>query len=306
MGMNSTHRICILGGTGFVGHHLASRLSRAGHPCRILSRHPHRHRDLRVLPGVEVQGADLFDPPALARGLAGCRVVVNLVGILNETHAGAFRRLHVELVERVLDAARAAGVPRYLHMSALNADARAGTSVYLRSKGEGEDLAHARDEIGVTSFRPAVIFGPGDSFFNRFARLLRLSPGVFPLPCPDARLAPVYVGDVAAMMTAALPEAHAGRRYDLCGPRIFTLKELVEYTAHTLGRRTRVIGLSAGASRLQARVLQHLPGAPFTPDNLRTLETPAVCGHNALPEAGIRPTDIVTVVPGYLGRAPRR
>lgn len=297
------NRICILGGTGFVGHHLTGTLTSAGYTCRILTRRAERHRDLRLYPRVELREADLFDRGALAAGLAGCQTVVNLVGILNEGRAASFRRVHVELVERLVEAGPKAGIDRYLHMSALHADAKAGSSAYLRTKGEGEDLAHAQGAMATTSFRPSVIFGRGDSFFNRFAGLLRLSPRVMPLACPQARFAPVYVGDVAAMMVWALRSpASAGQRYDLCGPRVFTLKELVEYTARSIGRPTRVIGLGDRASRLQGRVLQVLPGAPFTLDNYLSLQTDSVCRHNALAEAGIAPTDVDAVVPGYLRR----
>lgn len=300
------NRVCITGGAGFVGRHLTGALTKAGYTCRLLTRHPERHRDLRLYPGVEVREADLFDRVALADALADCRTLVNLVGILNEGRIASFRRVHVELIERLIEAAPKAGVTRYLHMSALNADAKKGISAYLRTKGEGEDLAHDQGAIATTSFRPSVIFGRGDSFFNRFAGLLRLAPGVIPLACPRSRFAPVYVGDVAAMMVWALQSpTSAGQRYDLCGPRVFTLKELVKYTAHTIGRPTLVVSLGDFASRLQGRVMQVLPGAPFTLDNYLSLQTDSVCARNALIEAGIRPTDIAAVVPTYLGKGGR-
>jgi NADH dehydrogenase len=297
----SNNRVCILGGSGFVGHHLANRLTAAGFPCRILTRHPERHRDLQVLPGLELRQANPFDTDHLRVQLEGCVAVANLVGILNESGGQTFRRLHVELVQSILDAGRAAGVERYLHMSALHADADSGASRYLRTKGEGEDLAHAQTALQVTSFRPSVIFGPGDSFFNRFAGLLKTAPGIIPLACPQSRFAPVYVGDVAAAMTASLTDRGSrGRRLDLCGPRIFTLEQLVEYTARLIGRKTLVLGLNDFSARLQARIFQHLPGKPFTMDNYLSLQTDSVCGINALGDFGIKPTDIETIVPTYL------
>ena len=260
-------KVCILGGTGFVGRHLSAGLAAQGVACRIPCRHPQRHRDLKLLPGCEPLAVDIFDTEALARALEGCQAAINLVGILNPSGAAGFRRLHIELVDILVDACRAAGVRRLLHMSALHADASHGKSEYLRSKGEGENRAHTAGGAiaAVTSFRPSVIFGPGDSVFNRFAGLLRLSPGFFPLACPDARFAPVYVGDVAAAFARSLDDpATFGQHYDLCGPRAFSLRELVAYTADNIGRPTRILGLGDAVSRLQARLLGLLPSRPFT------------------------------------------
>ena len=295
-------KVCIIGGTGFVGHHLANRLSNAGVACRILARRPERHRDLCLAQGAELRQANIFERAALIEHLKGCSAVINLVGILNEGRQTSFRRLHIELVDLILDAAETAGVTRYLHMSALHANTE-GSSEYLRTKGEGE--AHAMDRngeaLGVTSFRPSVIFGSGDSFFNRFATLLKTAPGFIPLACPNARFAPVHVDDVTKAMTIALENPRTiGRRYDLCGPRIFTLRELVDYTAERINKRTRVIGLNDAASRLQAKVFQFLPGKPFTMDNLLSLQTDSICETDGLAELGIQATDIETVVPTYL------
>lgn len=295
------YRVCILGGTGFVGHHLVARLAASGYRCRILARHPQRHRDLLIVPGVELRQVSILETGALEEQLDDCGALINLVGILNEDRGQSFQRIHVDLVERILDAARAAHVRRYLHMSALHAQATRGKSLYLRTKGAGEELAHARADMEVTSFRPSVIFGPGDSFFNRFAALLKTAPGVFPLACPDARFAPVYVGDVAAAIMESLTDPGTpGKGYDLCGPRIYSLRELVRYTADLIGRSVSVVGLPDFLARLQARVLQHVPGKPFTMDNYLSLQTDSVCEHNALAELGIRPQAVEALVPGYL------
>lgn len=299
----TNHHVCILGGTGFVGHHLASQLAASGHSCRILARRPERHRDLLLVPGVELRrSADIYEAGILEEQFDGCTAVINLAGILNEGGGRTFQRTHVDLVERILEAAAKVDVRRYLHMSALHADAAQGTSVYLRTKGAGEDLAHARGGIEVTSFRPSVIFGPGDGFFNRFAALLKAAPGVFPLACPDSRFAPVYVGDVTSAMVAALNvPGSVGKRYDLCGPRIYSLRELVEYTARLIGRKTTVIGLPDFAARLQARVLQYFPGKPFTMDNYLSLQIDSICERNALPELGIQPRSVEAVAPTFIG-----
>mgnify|MGYP001814530682 CR=1 FL=1 len=299
------NNICLLGGTGFVGQHLANRLSRLGYCVTILTRRCERHRSLKVNSNVQLVEANVFDCNALQPHFRDTDAVINLVGILNEGRAAdlRFASVHAEFPAMVANTAVTAGVKRLLHMSALNADAGETGSIYLRSKGEGENSVHAAQDKGlaVTSFRPSVIFGPGDSFFNRFAVLLKMSPLIFPLACPDSRFAPVYVGDVIDAFAHALEhDATVGRRLDLCGPAEYTLKHLVEYTRDTLGMRQRIIGLADGMSRLQARILGLMPGKPFTMDNYHSLQRASVCQDNALPSLGITPTPIQTVVPGYL------
>jgi uncharacterized protein YbjT (DUF2867 family) len=299
--------LCVLGGTGFVGRHLVHRLAATGRHVRVLTRHRERHRDLLVLPTVDLIEADVHDPAALREHFQGCQAVVNLVAILNERGAdgSGFRAVHVELPRKIVETCLAQGVWRLLHMSALHADAARGPSRYLYTKGEGEDLVHAAAEQGlqVTSFRPSVIFGPDDRFLNRFARLLRLSPWVFPLACPEARFAPVYVGDVVQACVNALENRAAiGRRYELCGPRVYTLRELVEFIARTAKLRRVVIGLGDGLSRLQAKVLERVPGKPFTTDNYLSLQVDSVCGENGLAELGITPASVEAIAPRYLRR----
>jgi NADH dehydrogenase len=297
-------RICLIGGTGFVGRHLVARLARAGLPVRTLARQPHRHRDLGVPRGNEVVAAGDFRAPALAEQMAGCDTVINLTGILNENTKRTFRSVHVELAEAIVEGAKRAGVTRYLHMSALHASEANGASRYLRSKGEGENRAHTlgRPELRVTSFRPSVIFGPGDSFINRFAGLIRI-PGPIPLACPQSRFAPVYVGDVAEAFYRVLflPSAR-GQVYELCGPRVLTLEEIVRYVARLTGRKKRIIRLNDRLSRLQARILGRMPGKPFTLDNYNSLGVDSVCDADGLGALGIRATDMDAVVPGFLRR----
>ncbi|MFN2308686.1 MAG: complex I NDUFA9 subunit family protein [Gammaproteobacteria bacterium] len=307
-----THaQICLIGGTGFVGHALIQRLTRAGYRIRVPTRRRERHRDLLVYPQVQLIEADVFEPAVLRDLVDGCEAVINLVGILNESGSdgAGFTRAHVELPGRIVEAMRIAGVKRLLHMSALNAYPREQHSHYLRTKGLGEDLVHAAAAQGllVTSFRPSLIFGPGDGLFNRFATLLRRTPWVFPLACAESRIAPVYVGDVAEAMCQALraPETIA-RHCDLCGPDSYTLAELVDYTARQIGVQRRIWKLSDPLSRLQARLLEWVPGKPFSRDNYWSLQHDSVCTQNCLSEFGIRPTAIGAVVPGYLGRRSAR
>jgi uncharacterized protein YbjT (DUF2867 family) len=297
-------RVCILGGTGFVGQYLVATLSQRGIACRVLSRHPQRHAALRVNPCTELVAVSKLDIDSLERQFRGCDAVINLIGILNESKRASFRQVHVELVDTIVAAAIKAGVSRLLHMSALHADAARGSSEYLRSKGEGENRAHTHGSsaLKVTSFRPSVIFGRGDSFFNRFAGLLQLSPLIFPLACPRSRFAPVWVGDVAEAFTRSLLDVNtSGKHYDLCGPKAYTLQELVAYCAKTAGLRCMILPLSDALSRLQARILGFMPGRPFTLDNYHSLQTDSLCESNAFDSLAIKPQAVESIVPGYLG-----
>lgn len=293
-------RICILGGTGFVGRHLAARLNGLGIRVRILTRNREKHRPLLVLPQTEVIEADVYDTAALRTHFENCRTVVNLVGILNESgHSGnGFRKAHVELGRKALEACKQSQVEQLLHMSALNADAARGPSIYLRTKGEAEDYLHTfHGNVRVTSFRPSVIFGPGDSLFNRFARLLKLIPGVFPLACARSRFAPVYVGDIVDQFVRAIGDADMHhQRIDLCGPKIYTLKELVQYTAELLELRRRIVELPNAIAVCQAFFMEYfIPGKPFSLDNYHSLQIDSIC------ERGVTlPTAVESVVPAYL------
>ncbi len=295
-------RIALIGGSGFVGRHLTTELRNRGYQCRVITRHAHRHRQLQTV--AEVVQVDPFDDAQLSAGLQDCDAVIHLVGILNSRgRQRSFRRMHVELVERVVGACHAAKVVRLLHMSALNADPATGSSEYLRSTGEGENKAHmlAKPGIAVTSFRPSVIFGPDDSFLNRFAALLKI-PGPLPLACPDAEFSPVYVGDVAAAFANALERRNTfGHHYELCGPKRYTLEELVRFVAYHRGRYKGILRLPNWAARLQASILQYFPGQPFTPDNYLSLQTPSVCSQDGLGLLGVTATSLENTAPRFLG-----
>jgi NADH dehydrogenase len=205
-----------------------------------------------------------------------------------------------------------AKVDRLLHMSALNANAEGKLSTYLRTKGEVQGLVLSKSVrghgINATSFGPSVIFGPDDSFFNRFAGLLKLLPGPFPLACANSRFAPVYIGDVAKAFATALENKKTwGKHYDLCGPNTFTLRQLVKYTAEQLELKRPILELPDILARIQGHVLGHFPGKPFSYDNYLSLQIDSVCsGNNGLVELGIEPTDIDAVVPYYLGENSER
>ena len=292
--------ICVLGGSGFVGLHLISRLARPGLEIRVPSRRPVRHREVQIVPGAKLIEADIFDPAQLDRAVAGCDAVVNLVAILNQSGSGEFKRVHEELPELVVDACKNNNVSRLLHMSSLKSDPDKGSSEYARTKGRGEQIALAAEKLDVTSFRPSVIFGHNDKFFNLFATFLRLGP-VFPLGSPNARFAPVWVGDVVEAMVRALDDRSTwGRAYELCGPKVYTLKELVEYTAQTIGLKRMVLPLGDTLSRIQAKTLELVPGKPLSYDNYLSMKTDNVCEHNGFADLGMTPRSVESIVPTYL------
>lgn len=297
--------IALLGGAGFLGSRAAAALAATGADLRILTRHAPRAAHLRVLPRLAVVPVDPGDPRALARSLAGADAVVNFVGILNEAgrDGRGFGRAHVELARNLVTACRATGVGRIVQISALNAGHPEAASHYLRSKGEAE--AVVRDAgLAWTILRPSVIFGPGDSFLNRFAGLLRLVPGVLPLAMPEARFAPVHVDDVAAAIATVIARPDtAGQVYELCGPAVYTLRELVALTAGTLGLRRAIIGLPTALSRLQAAVMDFVPGKPFSTDNFRSLQLPSVCSRDGFAALGLPRRSLAAHAATTLGMA---
>jgi uncharacterized protein YbjT (DUF2867 family) len=296
---------CVLGGTGFVGSHLVSRLVSEGHQVRILTRNPERHRALKVLPAVELKTLDVHNPEALETALRGADVAINLIGILNERgrDGSGFERAHATLTRTLIAACRAVGIRRVLQMSSLGADESA-PSHYLRSKGRAEGaLREAAGSLDVTILKPSVIFGPGDSFLNRFASLLAVAP-VMPIARAGARLSPVYVGDVVDACLRSLHDRHTiGETYELCGPRVYTLGEIVAYVAALRGLRRAVIGLPDALGWLQAAALEWLPGKPLSLDNFRSLSVDSVCQVNGLARLGLPATPLETMAPSYLGPA---
>ena len=331
-----TERICILGGSGFVGTRLVSLLAARGLHVRVLARRREAAKELILLPTVEVVEADVHDPQQLVRHFRGMDAVINLVGILHEDRVGRtdqpaarrgdFQKVHIELPRKVVHAMDAAGVHRLLHMSALGANANS-RSAYQRSKGVGEALVreagrrHVEHEnwylngpkfihgygLNVTIFRPSVIFGRGDSFLSMFARLLKLFP-VLPLANADARFAPVYVEDVARAYADALDNpATFGEAYDLCGPRSYTLQELVRYVGELTGRARAIIPLGRRASYLQAWALEYKPGKKLmTRDNHYAMATDNVCADGWPAVFDFEPAALEAVAPEYLSAATPR
>ena len=301
----SIKNICVLGGSGFVGTQIISQLCKINKSVTVLTRRKEQCKHLLVLPKVKIIEVDVHNQNALDTHTKGCDAIINLVGILNETgHNGdGFRQAHVELPRKVLNACHHNQISRLLHMSALNADAGSSPSRYLRSKGEGENHVHSfAGKVNVTSFRPSVIFGPGDSFFNRFASLLKISPVFFPLACPNSKFAPVYVLDVAKNFVDALEDKSTyGQRINLCGLNQYTLKQLVEYTRDIIGSNQLIVGLPDIVSQIQALFLEWVPGKPFSIDNFQSLQVDSIC-EDGTPQAN----SLESIVPYYLGKQQHR
>jgi uncharacterized protein YbjT (DUF2867 family) len=297
--------VLLIGGSGFVGGWIASRLSERGVRVTIPTRHRENTKKLIMLPTVSMVEANVHDPNVLAQLMQGQDAVINLVGILHDSdsrlpYGKGFAAAHVDLPRKIVAAMRESGVSRLVHMSALKA-ALDAPSEYLCSKGEGETLVRAAmDELDVTVFRPSVIFGPDDAFLNMFAKLIKLFP-ILPLGGGKARFQPVYVGDVAEAFADCLTDqSTSGQTYDLCGPKVYTLRELVDYTAQLVGKSPRIIDLGTGGwAYLQAGLMWLLPNPPLSPDNLRSMEVDSISDglHNY---PGWQPKALEAVAPTYL------
>jgi uncharacterized protein YbjT (DUF2867 family) len=296
--------LVVLGGTGFLGTRLVARLIKDGHQVTVLSRDRELHKHLLVLPGLTLENCDVYQEAQLSERFRGKDVVVNLVGILNERGFGGagFKRAHTELTQHVLNAARSAGVTRLLQMSALKT-APDAPSYYLRSKGEAEKLIRDQNTaLDWTIFKPSVMFGPGDSFLNRFAALLAAIPFIFPLARPNARLQPVFVDDVVNAMLHCLHGGASSRQtYELCGPQVYTLREIVALVAKLTHRRRWIIGLPDFLGSMQAFFMNFVPGRPFSSDNYRSLKVDSVCSEDGFAKLGIKPQSMAGSARLFLG-----
>lgn len=287
--------ILMIGGTGFVGSAVARRLAAESHRLCLPTRRRDRAKQLTTLPTASVVEADVHDPAVLAALMRGQDAVISMAGILR----GDFTRVHAELPARIAAAAQSAGVRRIVHVSALGAGVDA-PSAYLRSKAAGEQ-ALQDSGLDVTILRPSVVFGADDSFLNLFAALQRRLP-VLPLAAPEARMQPVWVEDVAQCVARCLQGSESvGQTYELGGPAIYTLRELVEYAGATAGRRALIIGLPVPLAWLQAWTMEML-GGPMTRDNLRSLSQPNICATAPSLPFGQHAASLDAVVPAYLGR----
>ncbi len=304
--------VAILGGSGFVGQHVCHALAAEGYRVRVATRDRERAKKrLILLPTADVDYVNVHDPAELSTFVRGADAVINLVGVLHQgSGTASFEQAHVELARKVVTVCRGERIERLLHMSALNADPSA-PSLYLRTKGEAERVV--RDSgLAWTIFRPSVIFGRGDRFLNLFAGLLRFLP-FLPLASPAARFQPVFVEDVAAAFERSLEDVESfGKSYDLCGPRVYTLRELVEYVNAITGRRRLIVGLNDAMSYAQASTMELPPFKQIlraldmlmTRDNYYSMKVDSVCRCEF--PFGIAPTALEAVAAAYLGnRTPR-
>ena len=274
--MPHTHspKTLVLGGTGFVGRHVCERLSWLGHTITVPTRRATSGRSVQMIPGVSVVQADVRDAQQLQRLVRGQDAVINLVAILHGSEQ-EFEQVHVHLPTQLAQACAHENVRRLVHISALGADIH-GPSRYQRSKGRGEQAllaAAQRDHLALTMLRPSVIFGKDDQFINLFAKLQRVFP-VMPLAGARTRFQPVWVQDVAQAIVHALthPET-AGEIYELCGPDVFTLRELVELAGRWVARSRPVLPLPHSVGWMQALMMEWLPGPTLmSRDNLASMQ----------------------------------
>jgi uncharacterized protein YbjT (DUF2867 family) len=320
----SRRLITVFGGSGFIGRHLVQRLAHDGWTVRVAVRDPEAALYLTPL-GKMAQivpvAADVTKPELARAAVHGAQAVVNLVGILYERGRRSFQSIHVDGARIVAEAAAAEGVERLVHISALGAD-KDSESAYARSKALGEEAVKAAFPRA-TIIRPSVVFGPEDGFFNRFAQIARLSPVVPVITGKPFSLGkggkpwavdvfggggpkfqPVYVGDVAAAIMAALHDAaHAGRTYELGGPCVYSMKQVMELVMKYTDRRRLLVPLPTWVAAIEAVFLQFLPSPPLTPDQVRLLKRDNVLtGASGLEQLGIEPTAAEVILPTYLGR----
>ncbi len=300
----AAQQLVILGGTGFVGSHLVPRLAADGHRIVLLSRNREQHRELGVLPGVSVRSVDVYDDAALRGQLVGADAAINLIGILNAGGRHTFQRAHVELTRRLIAGCQAAGVQRLHQMSSLKAGQ--GLSQYLKTRGEAEVLVKA-STLNWTIYQPSVIFGAGDGLVSRFAALLRRMP-VLPLARASARMAPTHVGDVAEAIARCVGSERAGQRrsFELYGPEVLTLGEIVHKIRTAAGLRTPIIALPDSLGQLQAQFAELLPGKPFSLDNFRSLRTDSIGKVDGYAALGIVPQPFTPWLPVLLNEPARQ
>jgi len=301
-----SHRVAILGGSGFIGRYIVKRLAERGDVLTVAARHAGSAKFLKLKGDVGQVGllnVGIDDEKLLPAVLAGNDTVINCVGILRESGRQRFDMVHHTAPARLARLARETGAARFIHISAIGADPRA-SSAYARSKAAGEQAV--RDAFPTaTILRPSIVFGPEDQFFNRFAALAMVSPALPLIGGGLTRFQPVYVGNVADAVVRCLDDpASAGRTYELGGPKVYTLRALMELLLDEIHRKRLLVDIPFGIASLQARLMAILPNPPLTPDQVELLKRDNVVSSGALTLAtlGITPTAVEAILPTYLDR----
>jgi NADH dehydrogenase len=298
----ATRIATVFGGSGFIGRYVVKRLVAAGYQVRVAVRDTEAAMFLKPM-GAIGQVVPLHvaagDQAAVARAVDGAAAVVNLIGILAEAKPGDFQRIHADAAGLIATAAARAGVAKFVQVSAIGADA-AHPSLYARSKAAGEAAVRAAFPAAVI-LRPSVVFGQEDEFFNRFARIAQLAP-FMPVIGGASRFQPVYVGDVADAVMVGLSGTVDGKTFELGGPKVWTMRELLQFILAETRRNRPLIAAPMGLVRLQAALLERLPGRLLTRDQLLLLARDNVASGPGLAELGLAATPVEAVVPAYLRR----
>ena len=292
--------VCVLGGAGFVGSSIVAKLDAAGYQVKVLTRRREAGKHLILLPNVQVVECDVMNNDALKNALTGCDAVINLIGILHENRQNTFEANHHQLPRRIVQLCENLDIHRFIHMSALQASIHA-PSQYLISKAKGEEAINDfNKKLDITIFRPSVIFGRHDQFLNLFATLVKYLP-VMALAKPDAKFQPIWVEDVASCFVNALENTSTyDKTYELGGPNIYTLRQLVQKVMAILGKQRPIIGLNDSLSMAQAFALELLPIKLMTRDNAKSMALDNVTHQAIAPELGVIPTSVDAVLPEYL------
>lgn len=298
--------IAILGGAGFVGSCLVAKLDAAGYQIKVITRRRESAKHLILLPNVQVIECNIANTYGLKDALKGSDAVINLIGILHESGKQTFESVHHQLPRRLAQLCDELSINRLLHISALQANNHA-PSQYLRSKAAGEAaISEFNKKLAITIFRPSVIFGRGDQFLNLFAQIIKLSPFI-PLAKPNAKFQPIWVDDVAQIFVNALDnKATYGKIYELGGPQIYTLRELVQKVMTIVGKQRPIIGLNDQLSMAQAYMMELMPIKLMSRDNVRSMAVDSVCNKAIAAELGVTPAAIEVVVPAYLNNVSPR
>lgn len=300
-------RITVLGGSGFVGRDLAARLANQGHHVTIITRYRERCRRLLVLPQIRIIEGNVHHAPFLNRSLSRADVVVNLISSLNEFRGQgrSFKALHINLMESLVSACNNNEVKKLVFVSALKADSENAPSEYLRTKGQAEDILkrNSGNTLKWSILQPSVVFGAEDTFINRFVGLLKIPLPVFALPRAHARFAPVYVKDVVSAIDACVSRSNTNNlTFQLCGPQVFSLREILGKINEQTQINRRIVAMPDVLARMQASIMDFLPGKPFSSDNYKSLTVHSICESDGFARLGINPQAMDAIIPHYIGK----